>query len=284
MQIVKTKQELREWVSQNRAAGEKINLVPTMGFLHEGHFSLIRKAKESGAKVIVSVFVNPIQFGAGEDYEQYPRDLDRDAKGVEAAGGDLVFAPAVEEMYPRPLKTSVAVAELSQKLCGVTRPIHFTGVCTVVSKLLNLVQPDKAFFGQKDAQQAAILQTMVADLDMPVAIEMVPIVREKDGLALSSRNVYLSPEERKAALVLSASLALARKKIDSGEKNALAVKTLIEDFIKQEKLARIDYVSVCSYPDLQDLQEIMPDTLIALAVYIGKTRLIDNIIVRGKEQ
>lgn len=284
MQIVKTKQELREWVKQNRAAGEKINLVPTMGFLHEGHFSLIRKAKEAGAKVIVSIFVNPIQFGAGEDYEQYPRDLNRDAKCVEEVGGDLIFAPAVEEMYSRSLKTNVVVAELGQKLCGVTRPTHFTGVCTVVSKLLNLVQPDKAFFGQKDAQQVAILQTMVTDLDMPVVIEMVPIVREKDGLALSSRNVYLSSEERKAARVLLSSLALAKKKIDSGEKNVLVIKTSIEDFIKQEKMAKIDYVSICSYPDLQDLQEIMPDTLIALAIYIGKTRLIDNIIVRGKEQ
>lgn len=283
MQVIQTKAELKKWVKEAKKSGQTIHLVPTMGSLHEGHFSLIRTAKEQGGQVVVSIFVNPIQFGQGEDYEQYPRSLAKDSEGVLRAGGDVIFAPSVQEMYPKPMKTSVSVVDLSQKLCGVTRPTHFTGVCTVVSKLFHLVEPDKAFFGQKDAQQVAVLQTMVEELNMPLEVEMVPTMREKDGLALSSRNIYLSVAERKAALVLSRSLQEAEKMIADGERSVAVLREKMMGILQAEKLTKVDYLSFCFYPDLEEVEQLLvgQTTLIALAVYVGKTRLIDNIIIRG---
>ena len=281
MLVIHTIKEIRELLASWRKEGKTIGFVPTMGYLHQGHFSLIEEASKQCHRVVVSIFVNPLQFGQGEDYEEYPRDLSRDANGAEEAGGQVIFAPSVAEMYPRGFKTFTEVEGITDKLCGASRPGHFRGVCTVVNKLLNIIQPEQAFFGQKDAQQVAVIKAMVRDLNLPVEIKVVPIVREADGLAMSSRNVYLSCEERKAALVLSKALAEAKQLILAGERNTGIIKKMMEKIIKQEEMVRIDYIAVCQGPDLLEEEELAAEgeALLALAAFLGNTRLIDNALV-----
>ena len=280
MQIVHKITEVREIVSAWRKEGLTVGLVPTMGYLHEGHQSLIRKSVEQNDRTVVSVFVNPIQFGPNEDLASYPRDIDRDMQKVEEVGGDLIFNPEPAEMYPGHFTSFIDTTETTELLCGAARPIHFRGVCTVVGKLFNIVCPDRAYFGQKDAQQLATIKRFVRDLNFPIEIVPCPIVREDDGLAKSSRNTYLSPEERKAALILSKSLKLGKKAIEDGEKNSQKVIDIIMANLKTEPLARIDYVEVVDFENIQRVDTIQGETLVAIAVYIGKTRLIDNFICR----
>ena len=278
MQIVKTIEEVRAIVRAWREAGLSVGLVPTMGFLHEGHQSLIACSVADNDRTVVSVFVNPIQFGPTEDLEAYPRDIERDKALVEATGGDLIFNPEPAEMYPPHFTTFVDTAETTELLCGARRAGHFRGVCTVVSKLFNIVGPDRAYFGQKDAQQLATVRRFVRDLNFNIEIVACPIVREEDGLAKSSRNTYLSTEERKAALVLSRSLRQAQAAVENGERRAKVVTNIIADSLKQEPLARVDYIEVVDLDNVQRVEKIEENTLVAIAVYIGKTRLIDNFI------
>ena len=277
MQVTKTVEETRKQIKQWKKEGKTIGLVPTMGFLHEGHASLIRKCREQNDIVVVSDFVNPTQFGPNEDLEAYPRDFERDSKLCESLGADLIFAPSPEDMYHDP-HAYVSIDTLSDTLCGKTRPIHFKGVCTVVSKLFNIVAPDRAYFGQKDAQQLAIIRKMVQDLNFDIQIVGCPIIREEDGLAKSSRNTYLSADERQAALVLSRSLKIGKQLVDAGEKSAKVVKDAITAEINKEPLAKIDYVDVVDFDTITPIDELKGTTLVAIAVYIGKTRLIDNFI------
>ena len=279
MEIVHTIKGVRAYVRDARRRGESIGFVPTMGYLHEGHLALLRRAREENDRVVLSIFVNPLQFGPTEDYERYPQDLDRDAALAASAGTDLIFAPSVAEMYPRPTLTYVDVAKLTDGLCGASRPGHFRGVATVVTKLFNIVAPDRAYFGQKDAQQVAVVKRMVADLNVDVEIVTVPTVREPDGLAMSSRNVYLNPEERRAALVLSRSLETARRLIEEGERDSERVRDAMARLITSEPLARVDYIALVDADDMSPLTHLRGRVLVALAVYIGKTRLIDNILV-----
>lgn len=279
MKVYGTVKEVRDQVKRWRARGLSVGLVPTMGFLHEGHGSLISKAVEQNDRVVVSVFVNPTQFGPGEDLEAYPRDMDRDSAYCESLGANVIFHPEPSEMYDPDFTTYVNMEVLSETLCGMTRPIHFRGVCTVCTKLFNIVKPDRAYFGQKDAQQLAIIRRMVRDLNMDLEIVGCPIVREEDGLAKSSRNEYLSPEERKAALILSQSIFLGEKMIADGEKSAEAVKKAMTEKINTEPLAEIDYVEVVDGVSMQPIDEIKAPALVAIAVKIGRTRLIDNTIV-----
>lgn len=279
MQVVKTISEVREIVSSWRKEGLSVGLVPTMGFLHEGHQSLIEKSVSQNDRTVVSVFVNPIQFGPNEDLEAYPRDLEHDKTLVEKAGGNLIFHPEPSEMYPGHFTSFIDTTETTELLCGAVRPIHFRGVCTVVGKLFNIVCPDRAYFGQKDAQQLATIRRFVRDLNFPIEIIPCPIIREEDGLAKSSRNTYLSPEERKAALILSKSLRLGREAIEKGEENAQRVINIIKENLSTEPLARIDYVEIVDFENIQRVEKIEGETLVAIAVYIGKTRLIDNFII-----
>lgn len=279
MQVVKTISEVREIVSSWRKEGLSVGLVPTMGFLHEGHQSLIEKSVSQNDRTVVSVFVNPIQFGPNEDLEAYPRDLEHDKTLVEKAGGDLIFHPEPSEMYPGHFTSFIDTTETTELLCGAVRPIHFRGVCTVVGKLFNIVCPDRAYFGQKDAQQLATIRRFVRDLNFPVEIIPCPIIREEDGLAKSSRNTYLSPEERKAALILSKSLRLGKEAIENGEDNPQRVINIIKENLSTEPLARIDYVEIVDFENIQRVEKIEGETLVAIAVYIGKTRLIDNFII-----
>ena len=281
MEIIRTVADMKARAAAWKAEGLSIGLVPTMGSLHEGHESLMDAAREASDRVVVSVFVNPIQFGPGEDYEAYPRDLERDARICERHGVDVVFHPEVDDMYAPAHNTFVVMETLTDSLCGASRPGHFRGVCTVVSKLFNIVTPDKAFFGQKDAQQLAIIRRMVLDLSMGIEIVGCPIIREADGLAKSSRNTYLSAEERKAALVLSRAVKLGQELVRNGEKNADAIVNAMRALIEQEPLARIDYVSAVDGLTMLPVHEINGGELIAMAVYIGKTRLIDNFSVEG---
>ena len=281
MQTVKTIKEVREIVRAWRKEGLSVGLVPTMGFLHEGHQSLIRKSAEQCDRTVVSVFVNPIQFGPNEDLEAYPRDLERDKRKVTEAGGDLIFNPEPAEMYPGHFTSFIDTTETTELLCGAVRPIHFRGVCTVVGKLFNIVQPDRAYFGQKDAQQLATIKRFVRDLNFPIEIVPCPIIREDDGLAKSSRNTYLNPDERKAALILSKSLKKGEDAINNGERKAQKVIEIIKDSLSTEPKARIDYVEVVDFENIQRISEISGETLVAIAVYIGKTRLIDNFIVKA---
>lgn len=276
MEIYNTIKSLKDQVKEWRNQGLSVALVPTMGYLHEGHMSLIKRAASENDKVVVSVFVNPIQFGPSEDFSSYPRDLERDAEICREAGASCVFAPAAEEMYPNGINTYVNVEKLTEGLCGAKRPGHFRGVCTVVSKLFNIVTPDRAYFGQKDAQQLAVIKRMVMDLNFNIEIVGCPIIREEDGLAKSSRNTYLSPAERKAALVLSRSLNKAKAALSSGETDAKIIKNIIETEIKSEPLAKADYIEVVDSLTLESCDKITSTVLIAIAVYIGKTRLIDN--------
>lgn len=281
MKVVKTIKEVREIVSSWRRDGLSVGLVPTMGYLHEGHQSLISKSVSENDRTVVSVFVNPIQFGPNEDLEAYPRDLKRDMEAVEAVGGDLIFNPEPAEMYPSHFTSFIDTTETTELLCGAVRPVHFRGVCTVVGKLFNIVTPDRAYFGQKDAQQLATIRRFVRDLNFGLEIVPCPIVREADGLAKSSRNTYLSPAERKAALILSKSLALGKKAVDEGERDAAEIVSIITASLKTEPLARIDYVEVVDFENIQRVETISGETLVAIAVYIGKTRLIDNFIVKA---
>lgn len=278
MNIVKTISEVRNEVKNWRKQGLSVGLVPTMGYLHEGHKSLIERACKENDKVVVSVFVNPTQFGPGEDLATYPRDIQRDAALCEDAGTALIFNPEPEEMYFDDFHTYVTMESLSDELCGKTRPIHFRGVCTVVSKLFHIVAPDRAYFGQKDAQQLAIIKRMVRDLNFDIEIVGCPIVREADGLAKSSRNTYLNPEERKAALVLSRAVRLGQELIQKGERKADVIVEKMKQLIEEEPLAKIDYVQAVDAISIQPVAEIKGTVLVAMAVYIGKTRLIDNFI------
>ena len=278
MKIVKSIDELRKDLKGYKLEGKSIGLVPTMGFLHEGHASLIRKARAENDIVVVSDFINPIQFGPNEDLKTYPRDLEADSKLCENIGVDFIFAPEASEMY-HDRKTFVDIEDMSNNLCGAKRPGHFRGVCTVCTKLFNITGADRAYFGQKDAQQVAIIKKVVFDLNIPIEIIPCPIVREDDGLALSSRNTYLSDKERKAALCLS-------KAIFKGEelaKNGASVSEVLEkmkEIISSEKLAKIDYISAVDLTTMKDSKDFADDRLIAIAVFIGKTRLIDNFIYR----
>ncbi|MGN1378488.1 MAG: pantoate--beta-alanine ligase [Dorea sp.] len=274
MKVATTIKETRELVKAWKKEGLSVGLVPTMGYLHEGHASLIRRCREENDRVVVSVFVNPTQFGPNEDLEAYPRDFKRDSELCESLGTDLIFHPDPEEMYIDP-HAFVSIDTLSDTLCGKTRPIHFKGVCTVVSKLFNIVQPDNAYFGQKDAQQLAIIRKMVQDLNFDIRIVGCPIIREDDGLAKSSRNTYLNPAERQAALCLSRAVKKGQELITEGC-SADSVLTPMKELIAAEPLAKIDYVSMVDALTMQPVDTVSKSVLVAMAVYIGKTRLIDN--------
>ncbi len=279
MQILRTIEEVRDWVRARRAEGRAIHFVPTMGYFHEGHLSLMRRAKADNGAVIISIFVNPLQFGPHEDYERYPRDFERDRHMAESVGVDALFYPEVREMYPPGFQTEVRVKQLSQPLCGRSRPGHFEGVATVVLKLFNIVTPDRAYFGEKDYQQLRVIQQMVRDLNLPIEIVPCPIVREADGLAMSSRNVYLSPGERQAATVLYRSLLWAREQVQAGEQDALRIQRGVYAMLAAEPLARIDYVELVDAETLEPVSRIERPTLLALAVYFGSARLIDNTVL-----
>lgn len=281
MKIVETIAEVREQVKQWKKEGLTVALVPTMGYLHEGHRSLMERARKENDRVVVSVFVNPTQFGPNEDLASYPRDLEHDAGLCDSVGVDLIFHPAPEEMYPKGFCSFVDMDVLTKELCGLSRPVHFRGVCTVVSKLFHIVTPDRAYFGEKDAQQLAVIKRMVLDLNLDIEIVGCPIVREADGLAKSSRNTYLSPEERKAALVLSRSIFAGKKLAESGETDAHKLVQAMTDIISAEPLARIDYVKVVDLLTMQQIDKLDRPFLAAIAVYIGKTRLIDNFMVQA---
>ena len=274
MQVTKTVEETRKQIKQWKKEGKTIGLVPAMGFLHEGHASLIRKCREQNDIVVVSDFVNPTQFGPNEDLEAYPRDFERDSKLCESRGADLIFAPSPEDMYHDP-HAFVSIDTLSETLCGKTRPIHFKGVCTVVTKLFHIVAPDRAYFGEKDAQQLAIIRKMVKDLNFDIEIVGCPIVREEDGLAKSSRNTYLNDKERQAALCLSRAVKTGKEVIYTGA-DAKEVLNPMKAIIEAEPLARIDYVMMVDALTMQPIEKADRDVLVAMAVYIGKTRLIDN--------
>lgn len=278
MEIITTVDGVRKQVKEWRKEGLSVGLVPTMGYLHEGHKSLIDKAVAENDRVVVSVFVNPIQFGPTEDLASYPRDLDRDAELCEKAGANVIFHPEDSEMYFDDFCTYVDMDDLTKGLCGKTRPTHFRGVCTVVSKLFHIVAPDRAYFGQKDAQQLAVIRRMVRDLNFDIEIVGCPIVREADGLAKSSRNTYLSAEERKAALVLSKAVFLGEKLVREGETDADKLVSEMKACIEAEKLAKIDYVSAVDAVTMESIHRIDRPVLVAMAVYIGKTRLIDNFL------
>ena len=277
MKIVSTIEEVRAQVKEWKKEGLSIGFVPTMGYLHEGHMSLIDAAGEND-KVVVSIFVNPMQFGPTEDLASYPRDLEHDAKLCEEHGVYLIFHPTPEEMYGYQFYSYVDMDVLTKELCGLSRPVHFRGVCTVVTKLFNIVTPDRAYFGQKDAQQLAVIKRMVKDLNMPLTITGCPIIREEDGLAKSSRNTYLSPQERKAALVLSRSIFLGKEMVEKGERDCKKILAAMTAEIEKEPLAKIDYVKIVDLDTMQQVEKIDRGILAAIAVYIGKTRLIDNFM------
>lgn len=281
IKVVHTIDEVRKQVKEWRQEGASVGLVPTMGYLHEGHQSLIKRSVKDNDRTVVSVFVNPMQFGPAEDLDSYPRDLNADTKLCEATGVDLIFNPEPEEMYKEGFCSFVDMNGPTAELCGKSRPIHFRGVCTVVSKLFNIVTPDRAYFGQKDAQQLSVIKRMVTDLNVPIEIVGCPIVRESDGLAKSSRNTYLNEEERKAALILSKTIFMAQKLVEEGMKDANQLIDIMKKNIESEPLAKIDYVQVVDFDSITVKDTIGANTLIAMAVYIGKTRLIDNFIVSG---
>lgn len=278
MKIVGTVKEVREQVKEWKKQGLSVGFVPTMGYLHEGHKSLMDAARKGNDKVVVSIFVNPMQFGPTEDLATYPRDLDHDAALCESAGVDLIFHPEAEEMYEKDFCSFVDMTGLTEGLCGKTRPIHFRGVCTVVNKLFNIVTPDHAYLGQKDGQQLAVIKRMVRDLNMDIEIVGCPIVREEDGLAKSSRNTYLSHEERKAALILSKTVALG-KELAKTEKDANKVVEAMKKNIETEPLAKIDYVEAVDALSMAPVEKLEGTCMLAMAVYIGKTRLIDNTLI-----
>jgi pantoate--beta-alanine ligase len=275
MKIAKTIEEVKKYIKEWKAEDLTVGLVPTMGYLHEGHQSLINRASEND-RVVVSIFVNPMQFGPKEDLASYPRDFSRDCKLCEENGVDLIFYPESEEMYAADFCSYVDMTVLTEELCGLSRPVHFRGVCTVVSKLFNIVTPDRAYFGEKDAQQLAIVKRMVRDLNFNVEIIGCSIIREKDGLAKSSRNIYLNEEERKTALILSKSIKLGKKILADGEKDAEVLIKAMKDYIVMEPLARIDYLKAVDAVSMQPVDKMEGSVLVAMAVFVGKTRLIDN--------
>ncbi|RUL55496.1 MULTISPECIES: pantoate--beta-alanine ligase [Lysinibacillus] len=277
MKVVTAIAELKSIIKNSKNEGETIGLVPTMGYLHEGHLTLASTAKRENDLVVMSIFVNPTQFGPNEDFESYPRDLDRDCKLANSVGVDVIFAPSVEEMYPTDGGISIRAGRQSEILCGASRPGHFDGVLQVVSKLFNIVEPTTAYFGQKDAQQVAIIQTLVRDFNFPLEIRTVPIVREEDGLAKSSRNVYLSKQHRQEAPAIYEALQIAKEHFLATREVKEAV-ALATNHIEKKTSGRIDYLQFLSYPDLSDIKEDTEQFLLATAVYIGTTRLIDNII------
>lgn len=279
MKLLNTIDEVRAFSRKTRAAGKRLGLVPTMGALHEGHLSLVRAAREASDVVVVSIFVNPTQFGPKEDFSRYPRNLERDCALLERDRVEVVFAPAVEEMYCAAEMTWVTVEEMSDRLCGKSRPGHFRGVTTVVAKLFNIVEPDMAFFGQKDAAQVAIIRRMVRDLKFPVAIQVCPIVRESDGLALSSRNVYLNPKERRSALVLYRALRRAQELFNRGERESKKLSAAGKSEFAQEPIVQLDYFEIVDPESLEPVTAIRDRALIATAAFVGSTRLIDNIVV-----
>lgn len=281
MKIAYTVEDVKSRVRQWKKEGLTVGLVPTMGYLHEGHESLIKRAVAENDRVVVSVFLNPTQFAPNEDLASYPRDFEADTKLCEGAGAALVFHPEPSEMYAEDACTFVDMTAVTKELCGKSRPIHFRGVCTVVNKLMNISMADRAYFGQKDAQQLAVIRRMVRDLNMNVEVVGCPIIREADGLAKSSRNTYLSEEERKAGLVLSQAVMLGQKLVAEGEKSAAAVTGAMSELISAEPLAKIDYVSMVSWDSIEPVETIEGPVLVAMAVYIGKTRLIDNFIYEG---
>ncbi len=277
MQIINDIKDLKNIIKKWKNQGLSIGYVPTMGYLHEGHLSLIKKASKND-KIIVSIFVNPMQFGVNEDLATYPRDLERDAKLCENEGVAVLFTPSVEQMYPKGFSSYVDMNSLTDKLCGAKREGHFRGVCTILMKFFHLITPDVAYFGQKDAQQCAVIKHMVEDLNLDLEIEICPIIREKDGLAKSSRNVYLNEAERKAALVLSRAIFLGENLIQKGERESKIILQAMREELQKESLARIDYIELVNPKTMQNLERIEDSALGALAVYIGKTRLIDNFL------
>jgi pantoate--beta-alanine ligase len=280
MQILSTVSELRHWSRQQRANNKIIGLVPTLGALHAGHASLIRAARKECDAVAVSIFVNPAQFGPNEDFARYPRTFDADCKLAEAEGADIIFAPSVEEIYPPGATTFVEVAELSDRLDGASRPGHFRGVATVVSKLFIAAEPDRAYFGQKDAAQVAILRRMTQDLRLGVEIVVCPIIRDPDGLALSSRNIYLSPEERQQALALSRAIRRVEALFTNGVRDTAALRSATQDLLQNQDKIRIDYIELVDWFTLLPIDFAVPGSLFALAAFVGTTRLIDNTILR----
>ena len=283
MKTVETISEMKAFSDKIRAEGRSIGLVPTMGYLHEGHLSLVRASLKKADVTVVSIFVNPSQFEPGEDFYDYPRDMVQDSSRLEREGVDYLFVPAVKEMYPEGYKTYIEAHELQERMCGLSRPGHFRGVCTVVLKLFNIMQPDMAFFGQKDAQQAVILTRMVKDLNLDIEMNILPIVRSEDGLALSSRNAYLDSESRTTALVISESLKMAALEIDRGERDTNVLKHKMKEIILSKPQTRIDYIEIVDGETLMPLKRLSGRFLIALAVYLGRVRLIDNAIIEIKE-
>jgi pantoate--beta-alanine ligase len=281
MKVIETVKEMKEIASQARSAGKIITFVPTMGYFHEGHLSLMREGRKQGDLLIVSLFVNPTQFGPSEDFKNYPRDFERDAKMAEEVGVDILFTPGVMEMYPSDHQTTVRIEKVTQNLCGKSRPTHFQGVTTVVLMLFEIVLPHLAIFGEKDYQQLITIQQMVRDLHMSVEVRGMPTVRETDGLAMSSRNTYLLPEERKAALSLYRSLQRAKELLQKGERRADRIMNEVRGVLQSEPLVRVDYAQICNAYTLQDIDRVEGDVVIALAAYLGKTRLIDNLVYRN---
>lgn len=280
MEVITSVSEMQSRAAKLRSDGKVIGFVPTMGYFHEGHLSLMRRARSECDIVVVSIFVNPIQFVPGEDYERYPRDVERDLRMAEGVGVDIVFHPSVEEMYPEGYATYVNVERLTEGLCGAFRPGHFRGVTTVVAKLFNIVMPHRAYFGEKDYQQLVVIKRMVRDLNFPIEIVPCPTVREEDGLAMSSRNVYLLPDERKAALSLSRGLMAAQKMFMSGERDAATLKRIVEEHLRSSELVRPQYVEVVDAETLEPIERVERDAVIAVAAFVGKARLIDNVILR----
>lgn len=281
MELLRTIEEARQFVLSQKKREKSIGLVPTMGYLHEGHLSLVHTAREQNDVVVVSIFVNPTQFGPQEDLDRYPRDLEKDRNSCSQASVDAIFMPAAEEMYPERFHTWVQVDTITETLCGASRPGHFRGVATVVSKLFNIIQPDRAYFGLKDFQQAVVIKQMVRDLNMPLEIVTVPTVREADGLATSSRNKYLTAKQRARAPVLYNTLKLGQRLIEAGEHNADVVHEAMVKEIESQPNTRIDYISVCNPETLAPVDKIENRVLLAMAVWLGNTRLIDNILVEA---
>lgn len=280
MKLVDSISRMTTLVKMLKKEGKSIGFVPTMGYLHEGHISLVKAAKKHTDVVVMSIFVNPLQFGPEEDFEKYPRDIKRDEALAGDACVDVIFYPSVRDMYPEGYATYVNVESLTDQLCGASRPGHFRGVTTVVAKLFNIVKPDVAYFGQKDAQQVIVIKKMVRDLGMDIEIKAMPIIRETDGLAMSSRNLYLSEDERRSALVLNQSLEKALSLVEAGERNSENVTKAIKELIARKPLVRTDYISIVDMKDLKDVSDISGEVLVALAAFVGKTRLIDNIIIK----
>ncbi|MGE4318043.1 MAG: pantoate--beta-alanine ligase [Deferribacterales bacterium] len=281
MKVISKVSDIKKEIKELKRSGKSVGLVPTMGYLHEGHISLVSKSVSENDITVVSIFVNPTQFGPTEDLAAYPRDFERDSKMVESAGADIIFFPSPEEMYPDGACTKVSLTGITEVLCGITRPVHFAGVATVVTKLFNIVSPDRAYFGEKDYQQLQVIKRMVKDLNMDVEVIGMPIIREADGLAKSSRNIYLKGDERTSALALSKSFGIISDMVKAGEKDVKKIQQAVTDFIHSHPHTKVDYVEIVDPSDLRYLTRIEGDFVTALAVYVGKARLIDNKYFSG---